>query len=181
MVLAGCEVIEARQQVIIRPDEIGVVLNTETEQLETPLPPGTHTIDPLRQQVTFYPTFVQNYLFSGRDDRGDPATAAPAITATTGDGRPVSVSLSVVFRINPAEVNRIHSAWFGTPGDYRAGYIRPTTRLLTRTLISTYTLAEVTAISPLQLAQQMTEPLRQELADNGFILERVDVLRVQPD
>lgn len=178
IVLAGCGLVNAEQEVLVRENEVAVVYNTETQQLEAPLLPGVYTIDPLTQRVTFYPTFVQNYTFAGNDETMDTATGSPAIVAQTADGAVVSISVSVIFRINPEKVNRIHQDWFGTPGDYRAGYVRPTTRLLVRTIVSTYTLAGLTALSPGELAVRITTPLRPELEDSGFFLERIDVLRV---
>lgn len=179
MVLSACDIIDTQQQVIVQNNEVGVLMDTETGELGAPLPPGTYTIDPLHQKVTFYPTFTQNYMFSSSNTGMETVTASPAVDAQTLDGKAVKINLSVVFRIDPTAVNQIHSAWNGAAGDYRAGYIRPTTRLLVRTIVSTFDWPTLTAMLPGDLASRIETPLREELADNGFILERVDVLRVE--
>jgi regulator of protease activity HflC (stomatin/prohibitin superfamily) len=176
-VLAGCDILETGQQVIVRDNEIGVLSDAATGEMQT-LQPGTHIYDPFNQNVTFYPTFVQHYMFSGSNTGMDTVTASPAVEAQTLDGTAVTISLSVVFRINPENVILVHQNWYGTAGDFRVGYIRPATRMLVQSVVSTVDLQTLTTLLPAELADRFTVPLRDDMAANGFILERIDVLRV---
>jgi regulator of protease activity HflC (stomatin/prohibitin superfamily) len=178
--LAACSAVETSQQIIVQADEIAVVIDSATGDLKEPLQPGTHTINTLDERVVFYPTFVQLYAFTGSADaNADFATSAPAITATTSDNLPVTLSLGVAFRVNPASVNSIHAEWAGTPGDYRAGYVRVVTRLITQTVVSAYSAAELQALPRADLAARITTPLGREFEMNGFVLERVDIYDVR--
>jgi regulator of protease activity HflC (stomatin/prohibitin superfamily) len=180
LLLAACSAVETSQQILVQADEIAVVIDTATGDLKEPLQPGTHTINTLDERVVFYPTFVQLYAFAGNvETNTDFSTSAPVITATTSDNIPVTLSLGVAFRVNPTSVNSIHAAWAGTQGDYRAGYIRVVTRLITQTVVSAYSAADLLALPHEDLAARITTPLSREFETNGFSLERVDIYEVR--
>lgn len=177
--LAACGAIES--EVIVRSDEIGVLVdNREAPQLRV-LPPGRYNFN-LSQRIFVYPTFTQIYPF--RDEYTATtetalATGAPRLQAITTDGIMVRLGLDVVFQINPDAVLLIHETWSAVPGDYRAGYIYSTVRIVVRSVISNYTVTELYNLSQTELQRAITLPLQAEFAENGFTLDRVNMTAVQ--
>ncbi len=177
--LAACGAIES--EIIVRPDEIGVLVDTDDTPRLRLLPPGRYTFD-LSQRIFLYPTFTQIYQFSPTSpdvSGGALATGAPLLQAVTADNVTLQLGLDVVFHINPEAVLLIHEEWASVPGDYRAGYIYNTVRIVTRSVISTYTAAQLYQMPPDEVQRAITSPLQAEFAENGFTLDRVTSLLLQ--
>lgn len=177
--LAACGAIES--EVIVRSDEIGVLVDNRAAPQLRVLPPGRYTFN-LSQRIFVYPTFTQIYQFKGEAANTTDAvlaTGAPLLQTTTADNGLIQVGLDVVFRLNPDAILLIHETWATVPGDYRAGYVYNTVRIVVRSVISQYTAAELYSLSYNNLQQAITLPLQAEFAENGFVLDRIHVTEVQ--
>jgi len=120
---------------IVQPNEIAVVFNTLSGQLEQPRRSGTHIVIPIINQVAIYPLQQQQYTMSGEEltgvVRGD-----DAVRARTTDGQEVSMDVSILFGIDPAQVNLVHQRW---QTRYVNDFIRPTSRGIVRDVVSQFT------------------------------------------
>ena len=172
LILASCGVL---QQVTIREDEIGVVYDTLTDELQLPLPPGTHFVDLMTQSITIYPTFFQNYTFSQETADAALTISAPPIRGLNGEGVQIEAALSVVFRIVPEQINQIHAAWLNESGDYRSGYIRPVTSAVVRDVMNDYTGAQLRDMDYDVLDEILRARLFPEFMQSGFLLDDVRV------
>lgn len=181
--LAACDALD--REVIVRADEMGVLVDTRQNQPAQVLHPGTYHLE-LSQRVYFYPTFTQLYRFSGEVANTLPggalATGAPMLQITTLDSIQAQIGLDIVFHINPEAVFYIHEQWSSVPGDYRAGYIYHTVRIVARSVMSRYTAAQLYGVVYEELQRAISIPLQMEFAENGFILDRVMLTALQlPD
>lgn len=151
---------------IVQPNEIAVVFNTLTGQLETPRRSGTHIVIPIVNQVTIYPLEQQQYTMSGLEDenavRGD-----TAVSSRTTDGQEVSMDVSILFGIDPSQVNLIHQRW---QNRYINDFIRPTARGTVRDVVSQFTaegiFGEARGVMENGIQQAMTDRMLEE----GLIL-----------
>lgn len=132
----------AQGLLIVGPTERVVVFNTLSGELETPRDPGLHIILPAIQYT--YPYLVSNqvYTMSNREDEGS-NNINDAINARSIDGQQVSIDITILFRIDPADVNMVHRNWSTIPQGYVDGFIRPTLRSLTRNVIATARAEEI--------------------------------------
>jgi len=172
LLLTACDALPGDSHIVVKADEVAVVYAQNTGAFEKTLPTGDYTIDPL-QGVVFYPLFWQVYTFRDGQARMDSALGGEAIDVPTSDNTAVRVSLSLVFRVNADHIDLIYDAWGAD--DYRVNYIRPTARRVVHDVLGLYTAADLAALAPSALQQQIETALRDELEANGFLLQRVDV------
>jgi regulator of protease activity HflC (stomatin/prohibitin superfamily) len=91
------------------------------------------------------------------------------IIARTADGQEVSLDCSVIFRIDPDQVIRVHIDW---QNRYIQDLVRPTVRGIMRTLVSAYTVDEVNSNKRQDLESSLDARLRTTLEDKGFVLDQ---------
>lgn len=125
--------------VIVQPNEVAVVFNSVSGNLETPRLSGTHIVIPVINQVTIYPISQQQYTMTGGDD-GATAQADDAVRARTIDGQEVRLDVSLLFGVDPAQVNLVHQRW---QNRYVNDFIRPTARGIVRDVVSRYRADEI--------------------------------------
>jgi regulator of protease activity HflC (stomatin/prohibitin superfamily) len=91
------------------------------------------------------------------------------IAARTSDGQAVYIDSSIIYRIDPNEVIRIHT---DLQNRYINDYIRPVLRGIIRTEVSQFTADEINSSKRKNLETSLEDLLRQALGDKGFVLDR---------
>ena len=154
----------------IAPDEVGVVFNVISGDLQDePLQPGLHVIIPGIQEVTIYSTKQQEYTVSGMTSEGA-VRGDDAVTALTQDGQQVRLDVTMIFRISPAQANRIRENW---PDNYVNGLIRPALRNQTRAALTEFRVEQIYGGEHAELEMQIEEGLRGLIEPEGFELTNV--------
>ena len=130
---------------VVGPTERVVVFNTLSGELEEPREPGLHVIIPGIQQTFPYLVSRQEYTMSSTAGEGTNSRANidDAIEARSIDGQEVLVDITIIFTIDPANVNTVHRNWSDISQGYIEGLIRPTLRSLTRDVIATARAEEI--------------------------------------
>ena len=148
--------------VIVQPNEIGVVFNTQNGQLGEPLTAGSHVIDSQSQQVTLYPTGQQAHTLAGSE----------AVAARTLDSQEVSVEATFTFSLNLEMINRLHTRW-GT--HYVENFLVPAAHSAIRQILATFTIEQLTTNGGSNLEAQIAAALRTRLEPEGLALSNVFV------
>ncbi|MGW8250596.1 MAG: SPFH domain-containing protein [Anaerolineales bacterium] len=156
--------------VFIEPQNVGVVISlfSRTGYREQPVRSGLHWIMPLAEQVVSYPIYWQTYTMSSEPLEGT-KVGDDSIAARSSDGQAVYLDSSVIFRIDPNEVIRVHIDF---QDRYVEDYIRPILRGLIRTEVSQFTADEVNSSKRKDLEANLDEQLRQAMGEKGFVLDR---------
>lgn len=156
--------------VFIEPQNVGVVISlfSRNGYREQPVRSGLHWIMPLAEQVVSYPIYWQTYTMSSEPLEGT-KVGDDSIAARSSDGQAVYLDSSVIFRIDPNEVIRVHIDF---QDRYVEDYIRPILRGLIRTEVSQFTADEVNSSKRKDLEANLDEQLRQAMGEKGFVLDR---------
>ena len=156
--------------VFIEPPRVGVVISllSPNGYREQPFRSGLHWIVPLAEDVIQYPIYWQAYTMSSEPLEGG-KVGDDSIAARTSDGQAVYLDSSVIFRIDPSQVNRIHIDF---QERYIEDYIRPILRGLIRTEVSQFTADEVNSSKRKDLEANLDDQLRAALDAKGFVLDR---------
>jgi len=153
--------------ILVGASEIAVVFNTVSGGLDpTPRTSGTHIIFPILQQATIYPVSQQEYTMSGSANEGS-VQGDDAVEARTNDGQVVDLDITVFYRIDPAQVNRVHVDW---QNRYESSFIRPTVRGTVRDVASQFSAEQIYSEGRAELNTQLEETVSARLAEEGFNL-----------
>ncbi len=157
--------------IVVAPQQIAVVFETIRGELSEPRREGTHIIIPVLQQASIYDISRQEYtMASGREEavqRND-----DAISARTLDGQEVDLDVTVLFSVDPAQVNLIHRNW---ENRFRESFVRPTVRNLVRNAVSNYNAESIYGVSreELELAAELS--VQERFAIEGLILDDLQI------
>lgn len=156
--------------VFIEPQEVGVVVSLVNRfgYREEPLTSGLHWIVPLAERVVIYPIYWQNFTMSNEPYEGA-KVGNDSIAARTSDGQAVYVDSTIIYRIDPNEVIRVHIDF---QDRYINDFIRPILRGEIRTEVSQFTADEVNSSKRKNLESNLDEILREEMSAKGFILDQ---------
>lgn len=156
--------------VFIEPQEVGVVVSLVEPDgyREQPLRSGLHWIVPLMERVMRYPISWQTYTMSSELIEGA-KSGNDTISSRTSDGQEVFLDTSVIFRIDPNDVIRVHIDW---QQRYIEDFVRPVLRGIVRTEVSQFTADEVNSSKRKVLESNLDELIREEFRSKGFILDR---------
>ena len=162
--------------VFIEPQEAGVVVSLVEPDgyRQQPFRSGLHWIVPLMERVVRYPMYWQTYTMSGETTEGS-KTGNDSIGSRTSDGQEVFLDTSVIFRIDPNELTRVHIDW---QRRYLEEFIRPLLRGVVRTEVSQFTADEVNSSKRKVLESDLDELIREEFRAKGFILDRFLLRRI---
>jgi regulator of protease activity HflC (stomatin/prohibitin superfamily) len=162
--------------VFVEPQQSGVVVSLVEPDgyRQQPFRSGLHWIVPLMERVVIYPMYWQTYTMSGEPSEGSKA-GNDSISARSSDGQEVYLDASVIFRIDPNEVTRVHIDW---QQRYLEDFIRPLLRGLVRTEVSQFTADEVNSSKRKVLESNLDELIREEFRSKGFILDRFLLRRI---
>jgi prohibitin 2 len=151
---------------IVEPTQVAVVFNTLNGQLENPRSPGTHIVVPIVQTSTIYSTASDTYT----QETGSGGGQGP-VTARTSDGQEVLIEVSVLYRINPAQVNLIHQNW---QNRYLDELVVPVLRGFVRDVVSDFRAEAVYSTSREEIQNEIEERMRERLSTEG--LELTDLI-----
>jgi regulator of protease activity HflC (stomatin/prohibitin superfamily) len=156
--------------VFIEPQETGVVISLVSPDgyRQQPLRSGLHWIIPLAERVVQYPIYWQNFTMSSDPLEGN-KVGNDSIAARTSDGQSVYVDSSIIYRLDPNEVIRVH---IDLQDRYIEDFIRPLLRGTIRTEVSQFTAEEVNSSKRKDLEKSLEDQIRQALSDKGFVLDR---------
>jgi regulator of protease activity HflC (stomatin/prohibitin superfamily) len=169
LVVIGLSLLSA-SLVFIEPQEAAVVVSVISPNgyREQPLRSGLRMIVPLAERVVRYPIYWQTYTMSSDIQEGAKA-GNDAITARTSDGQVVYLDSSIIYRIDPNEVIRVH---IDLQNRYVEDFIRPVMRGVIRTEVSQFTADEINSSRRKNLEANLEDLLRTAFSDKGFILDR---------
>ena len=168
LVIVGITIASA-SLIFIEPQEIGIVISiVEPGGIRVqPLRAGIGWIVPMAERVVKYPIFWQTHTMSRNPAEGQ-ALGDDSITARTSDGQEVFIDCSIIFRVDPEQVVRIHLDW---QDRYIQDFIRPMVRGVVRTEVSQFKVDEVNSSKRQDLETELTRRLRSILEDKGLMLD----------
>jgi prohibitin 1 len=154
--------------IFINPHQVGVVISALSEKgvREKPITAGRYWIVPLFEKVVVYPIGLQTYTMSGKTLEG-PKIGDDSITARTKDEKEVNLDCSIIFKIDPDQVIKLHKMW---QDRYVDEFIRPVLRAVLRTDTSQYTIDDVNRDRQ-QLETTFKEHLKEKITKNGLVFE----------
>ncbi len=148
---------------IVEPQQVAVVVNTLNGELDpNPRRGGTHIIVPVVQQAFTYPVAQQSVTMD------EAAGGEGPIVARTSDGQEVRLDVSVLYSVDPANVNTLHLRW----GQERYGreFVVPQTRGIVRDAVSGFEAADIYAGGRETLTSNAADRLRTRLAAEGLTM-----------
>ncbi len=154
---------------IVQPDEVAVVFNTLNGNLEQPRRSGTSIIIPVIQQVTIYPIRQQQYTMSDTAAEGA-VQGKDAVAARTIDGQEVRLDLTILYGIDPAQVNLVHQRW---QNRYEADFVRATARGIVRDVVSRYRAEDIYGQKRSELEDAIKAQLKTRMDEEGLLMTDV--------
>src|SRR5690606_18156794 len=124
---------------------------------------GTHLIVPVVQQPFIYPVVQQTVTMAGTIS----SAGEGAVVARTSDGQAVQLAGTVLYSVDPDNVNRLHLNW---QNRYEDDFVTPQTRGIVRDAVSGFEAAEIYSGGREALSQAATSRLRTRLAQDGLLL-----------
>ena len=154
--------------VFIQPEERGVVVSALAPKgyREEALQPGLRWIIPYFENVVTYSIAKQTYTMSIATQEGQ-IKGDDSVTARTSDGQEIFMDASVIYRIDPAQVVRLHIDW---QKRFTDELVRPVSRGVIRDAVSQYGVEQVYSSKRQELVAGIEETLGQQLKDNGLVL-----------
>jgi regulator of protease activity HflC (stomatin/prohibitin superfamily) len=160
----------------IQPQEVGVVFNVLSGELsENSLDPGLHIIIPGIQEVTIYSVAQQEYTVSGMPTEGALA-GDDSIVALTQDGQEVSLDITMIFSVNPAQAHVVHRRW---QDRYVNGLVRPTLRSETRDALTDFRVEEIYGGDRTDLVRTIEEGISESIQPEGLMLSSIKIRNIQ--
>ncbi|GIK29594.1 MAG: prohibitin family protein [Anaerolineae bacterium] len=150
--------------IVVEPQQVAVVFQTFTGQMEEPRRSGTHIIVPIFQEATLYPISFQQYTMSGSTEEVT-RSGDSAVQVRTVDGQEVLLDVTVIYRINPDKANTVHVRW---QTRYEDDLLRPVLRGFVRDAVSGYRAEAVYSDSRTEIQESIEEATRQRLEQEGF-------------
>jgi regulator of protease activity HflC (stomatin/prohibitin superfamily) len=160
----------AASLVFVNPQQVAVVISMVEPRgiRDQPLRSGLHWIVPVLEKAIRYPIYWQTYTMSSKPLEGH-IRGDDSIVARTSDGQEVALDCSVIFKIDPEQVIRVHIDW---QDRYVADFVRPAVRGIVRTLVSKYSVDEVNSAKRADLENSLNQQLRVSLDGKGFVLDQ---------
>lgn len=151
---------------VVPPTERAVVFNVLSGDLENPRQPGTNIIIPVLQQATLYDMSQKQYTMSGATAEGS-RSGDDTVRGRTVDGQEVRLEITVIYSIDPDQVNLIHRRW---QNRYENDFIRPTTRGLVRDIVSSFRADDIYGAKRGEMETDIQTHLGARMAEEGLIL-----------
>ena len=134
---------------------------------------GLHFINPLVDVVKL-DTKTQNYTMSGVQDEGH-KTGDDAIRVLTSDGLEVTIDLSVLYRVVPADAPKLLSE---TGDDYEDKIVRPITRTRIRDNAVYYEAVALYSTKRDEFQQRIFKTIEEDFKHRGLLLENLLVRNI---
>lgn len=150
---------------IVQPTEVGVIFNTLSGQLEQPRRAGTSIVIPVIQTYTIYPIEQQEYTMSGISE--DAVGGNDSVRARTSDGQEIRIDITVLYGIDPDNVNTVHQRWRDR---YESDFVRPTVRGFVREVVSRFRAQDVYGQERGEMEQSIQDLLAARMTEEGLTL-----------
>lgn len=164
--------------VLVQPNERAVVFrqigSREADSLRPePLQPGLNWIIPFVESAIVYDVARQEVTMAGggAGEVAEVSGGLSGVRARSNDGQEVLVDVTVIYTIDPAEVNLVHVNW---RQGYQNGFVVPQTRSIMRDAVANYGAEEIYAGGRVAVQADTVDALGPKLNEEGFIL--VDTL-----
>lgn len=161
--------------VLIQPNERGVVFRQTQSDLRPPLDPGLKWVVPFIDQVIKYDVGQQSLDMVGSEEASASGITRPEVRAITRDGQQITLDITIIFSVNPAEVNKVHVSWRQT---YIDGFIAAQARSEVRNAVNNYGAEEIYSGGRAALEAEIVESLRPLFESQGFLLTDVLVRNI---
>jgi regulator of protease activity HflC (stomatin/prohibitin superfamily) len=160
--------------VFIEPQERGIVISALSSDgyRKGTLGAGLQWIVPYAERVQRYLISQQTYTMSGVSEEGD-IQGDDAVRARTNDGQEVFMDASVIFSIDPNQVDTLHILW---QDRYVNGLVRPQVRGVIREAVAQFNVQEVYSTKRTELHDQIESTLQDIFAANGLLLRDNDFI-----
>jgi prohibitin 2 len=156
--------------IVLQPAEVAVVFNTVGGGLaQEPLTSGTRLVVPVIQQATIYSTAQQQYTMSGSTSEGA-RSGDDAVRARTSDGQEVLMDITVIYGVDPVNVNTLHTRW---QNRFENDFIRPTTRGLVRDVVAGFRAQDIYGEGRADMELQIQTQLGERFTNEGLLLSDV--------
>jgi regulator of protease activity HflC (stomatin/prohibitin superfamily) len=155
--------------VFIQPEERGVVISAVAPKgyREQALEPGLRWIIPFAETVKLYPISMQTYTMSIAQTEGT-IQGDDSIAARTSDGQEIYVDASIIYKINPDEVVRVHINW---QNRYTDDLVRAQARGIIRDTVSQFGVEELISSRRFEMVDLIRESLAKKFIENGLVLQ----------
>jgi regulator of protease activity HflC (stomatin/prohibitin superfamily) len=160
--------------VSVGPNERLVIFNRVTGDLADVREPGISLVNPITTDYRHYDVSRQTYTMSSIQFEGD-IQGDDAVSARTSGGQEVLIDLTMIYRITPEDVNRIHVNWPNSR--YRDELIRPLLRSVVRDAVSIFPIESVYQ-ERATIDNQITEAVIPAMEREGFTVEDILVRNV---
>jgi len=162
--------------VFIYPEQVGVVVSILSPGgiRSAPLGGGVHWIVPLAERVVIYPIYHQALTMSG-DPAENQVLRDDTVRARTADEQVVTMDITVIFRVDPDHVVKLHIDW---QDRYVRDLIRPAVRSALRDGVSQYTVNEVNSYKRAVFVEEFETTLQQRAVGSGLIIESAYVRNI---
>lgn len=155
----------AQGLLIVEPTQVAVIVNTLTGSLEEPRRAGTSVVVPVAQNYYMYPINQQQYTMAGEgEDRGG---GNDAVAARTRDGQEVSLDITVLYSVDPTQVNTVHLRW---QTNYQENFVRPTVRGLVREVVAGYRAEDIYGEGRADMETIMQQRISERFTEEGLTL-----------
>ena len=154
--------------VLVEPGQMGVVFRQTTSgdaALLEPRPIGLTWIVPFIDQVVIYPVSQQSVTMASSEE--STSQAHGPVNAITQDGQAIKLDVTVIYKIDPAQINSVHRNW---GNEYQDGFIVPRARSEVRNAASTHSAEEIYAGGRAALEGEIAGSLGPEYLEQGFLL-----------
>lgn len=149
---------------LVEPTQVAVIVNTLNGQLDSnPRRGGTHIIVPVVQQPFTYPLVQQSVTMDGTSNNSDTGE----VVARSSDGQEVRLDVSVIYSVDPVNVNTLHLNW---QNRYANEFVVPQARGIIRDAVSGFEAADIYAGGREALSDTAAERLRTRLSADGLVL-----------
>jgi regulator of protease activity HflC (stomatin/prohibitin superfamily) len=160
--------------VFIEPQERGMVISALSSKgyRSGVMTSGLHWIMPYAERVQRYSIAQRTYTMSGTPTEGE-VQGDDAVRARTNDGQEVFMDATVIFSVDPEQVDTLHILW---QDRFVNDLVRPQTRGVIREQVATFSVEEVYSTRRDQLHDDIEVKLQQVFAANGLLLRDNDFI-----
>ena len=156
--------------IVVPPQQVAVVFQTISGELEEPRGAGTHIVIPVLQDATLYTIEQQEYTMSGLPSEGQ-VSGNDAVRGRTQDGQEIFMDITVLYRISPSQVNTLH---VNLQQRYQDDFIRPTVRGIAREVVAGFTAEQVYGEARASMEQEIEDRIETLMNEQG--MEVIDLL-----
>ncbi len=150
--------------IIVQPQEVAVVFDTVRGELLEPRNAGIHVVIPVLQEAKIYSVAQREYTMSGVTGEGA-VQGNDAVVARTSDGQEVRIDATIIYSINPEDVNLVHERW---ENRFQNELVRPTVRGIIRDEVSRYRVEDVYSTQREALRSGIREGIETRFSEEGL-------------